>query len=558
MESIRDLNLNKICRVCLYECDNMFSLYSELFEDNNDDKMLTIFEILANLSTIKVESNDVFPTMICTKCINSAHSAYKFQQQCNRSQMLLDSYMNQMNDLKEAEVPMSTKNKTNVEKRNQESYSDESPKVQSPQSEFLPESDLLSSELVFINDEIMKNDGTEDPGEDDCDDLRNCIPLGEDTVDQLIKDNLQVDNLELISPKMRSFNLDLKAMNKLEVADNSSPEKVGKEQPNMKYYIKEKDDSTVEYECNVCQKSFMTASCLKNHLKHHDDVRPYVCTECKKAFKVYGSLMHHTRSHSGEQPYKCKECGKKYKQSGTLKAHMRIHSGSKPFICSICSKGFRQAPDLTYHMRTHTKEKPYMCNVCGKTMSMQWHLVQHMRSHTGEKPFKCNECDKAFPSSTRLKRHSIIHTTLKPFKCNTCGKSFNRSSSLQVHKKTHVGIKSHFCSTCNKSFLWAHSLRAHVALHAKESTESRTEVSSDVIHNEDLSPVEFNTMTIYSNPSENSVTNESFTVFSSVDEKASSDSLKICAIGTSKDLKTFTLYSADSNFNQVTSLTSVQ
>lgn len=48
------LNLNKVCRVCLMECDSMFSIYSELFEDNSDEKIPCIYEILINISSIKV------------------------------------------------------------------------------------------------------------------------------------------------------------------------------------------------------------------------------------------------------------------------------------------------------------------------------------------------------------------------------------------------------------------------------------------------------------------------------------------------------------------------
>lgn len=48
------LNLTKICRVCLEECDDMFSIYSELFEDNCQDEMPRIYEILISISRIKV------------------------------------------------------------------------------------------------------------------------------------------------------------------------------------------------------------------------------------------------------------------------------------------------------------------------------------------------------------------------------------------------------------------------------------------------------------------------------------------------------------------------
>ncbi|KAJ8951483.1 hypothetical protein NQ318_000177 [Aromia moschata] len=508
------LNFNKVCRVCLIENDSMFSIYSELFEDNSDEKIPHIFEILVNISSIKVETDDGLPSMICTKCIDKAHSSYKFQQQCNRSQALLDAYIEQIKELvKDEEIS---------EQLGLEKYDLKTDMIEN--REDANEDDLLSTKYALINDvDLHKsaNDDTKSICNDDCDDLKNCLPLGEDTVDLLIKDNLQVDNLELISPKLRSFNFSLKAKEPAEpkVAKAKNSEKQPKDPPNMNYYRKEKDNGSFEYECNICEKKFKFGNSLRIHLKNHDEQKPYVCTICKKGFKVYGSLMHHTRSHSGEQPYECKVCGKKYKQSGTLTAHMRIHT----------------------------------------------------------------ECDKAFPSSTRLKRHSIIHTTLKPYKCHICEKSFNRSSSLRVHTKTHLGVRSHVCSMCGKAFLWAHSLRGHMLTHSKESVEKKPEVGNTVVSTPDSTTsstvtatgsetisttssesslieksTDSNTMTIYSDsPVNKMIDNKCFAIYSKQSASIDSalDEFQIYSIG-HEGVETFTLYSAETNAEHTSTVNS--
>lgn len=51
---IASLNLNKVCRVCLIECENMYSIYSELFEENSNVIIPRIHEILNVISSIKV------------------------------------------------------------------------------------------------------------------------------------------------------------------------------------------------------------------------------------------------------------------------------------------------------------------------------------------------------------------------------------------------------------------------------------------------------------------------------------------------------------------------
>lgn len=48
------LNLNKVCRVCLLECNSMFSIYSEIFEANSSEITPRIHEILNRISSIKV------------------------------------------------------------------------------------------------------------------------------------------------------------------------------------------------------------------------------------------------------------------------------------------------------------------------------------------------------------------------------------------------------------------------------------------------------------------------------------------------------------------------
>ncbi|XP_056631608.1 zinc finger protein 124-like [Diorhabda sublineata] len=506
------LDLDKVCRVCLLESSTMFSIYSELLEQHSDEKMPTICEILVNISNINIRNDENLPSMICAKCIDCAHSAYKFQQQCNKSQYLLDSYLEQIKNF-------TPKDDNQVPNMNEVKILETFP---SDNNDLLQEGDLLNDSLNFMKDDYLLDVGNDI--KDDSDDLKSCIPLGEDTVDQLIQDNLKLGNLELISPKM-DFSLHIK---------EEETNKPFKDMQNMNYYRNITKSGDLFYDCNICEQSFKLPNQLKLHLKSHNEDKPFVCTECRKGFKVYGSLMHHARNHSGEKAFQCKECGKRYRQSGTLTAHMRIHTGSKPYLCSICGRGFRQAPDLTYHMRTHTKEKPYMCNVCGKTMSMQCHLVQHMRSHTGEKPFKCFICDKAFPSSTRLKRHSIVHTNLKPFKCTICDKSFNRSSSLKVHTKIHNGVKSHSCPICQKSFLWAHSLRAHLLTHSKNSEIELEEPSGELSTiNDDKTPE-----------------NETFAIISNGNCDSRNESFQICALSAEdgcEHVDTFTLYASGDN-----------
>lgn len=49
---------------------------------------------------MQVLTEDGLPTLICTNCLELAHTSYKFQQQCNRSQAILDTYISQIELIK--------------------------------------------------------------------------------------------------------------------------------------------------------------------------------------------------------------------------------------------------------------------------------------------------------------------------------------------------------------------------------------------------------------------------------------------------------------------------
>lgn len=51
---LTEISLGKICRICLTEGRNMFSIYSELIEENSTGIIPRIHEILNKISSIKV------------------------------------------------------------------------------------------------------------------------------------------------------------------------------------------------------------------------------------------------------------------------------------------------------------------------------------------------------------------------------------------------------------------------------------------------------------------------------------------------------------------------
>ncbi|XP_066496540.1 transcription factor E4F1 [Tiliqua scincoides] len=77
------------------------------------------------------------------------------------------------------------------------------------------------------------------------------------------------------------------------------------------------------YVCELCHKTFKTASILKAHMITHSSRKDYECKLCGTSFRTKGSLIRHHRRHTDERPYKCKKCGKSFRESGALTRHLK-------------------------------------------------------------------------------------------------------------------------------------------------------------------------------------------------------------------------------------------
>ncbi|XP_063781005.1 oocyte zinc finger protein XlCOF6-like [Pseudophryne corroboree] len=281
------------------------------------------------------------------------------------------------------------------------------------------------------------------------------------------------------------------------------------------------------YQCQVCQKRFMTQSAWKSHMRGHDkksDV--FLCTKCPLSFESESVRNLHVTCHH-EDVYKCCQCGLVEQDWNKIYEHLCNHDGSlKPFTCSTCSQRFFTETQMKAHFSKHKKrrlttcqlcdqrfknisqmnkhqkrfhrkmnngqckngkqkvenshsvfvtgdstsmqsmpKREFTCDTCNRKCSSKLALQRHMGVHAGEKPFHCQHCEYKTRLKASLKQHMRVHTGEKPFKCELCSYASIDGSSLRRHVRTHTSEKPYKCQRCSYSCIQKKSLDLHIRRH---------------------------------------------------------------------------------------------
>ena len=94
------------------------------------------------------------------------------------------------------------------------------------------------------------------------------------------------------------------------------------------------------------------------HVWRHYKMLPYVCRACDfKTLTVTSIRIHVRKFHLRLLLFKCDQCDKSYMTASLLKDHMVRHSNDKRYHCDNCDFACLTKPMLISHMTKHKPEK---------------------------------------------------------------------------------------------------------------------------------------------------------------------------------------------------------
>lgn len=174
----------------------------------------------------------------------------------------------------------------------------------------------------------------------------------------------------------------------------------------MRQHIARKHPDCINFvQCNKCYK------CVKNadELPNHDCESSWLCLECNPIRNMCSAerlQKHRSKFHRGEQSgFQCQECQRKFLTPRRLKQHQKLaHIHHKPYKCGFCMEYFENELAVALHERIHTGKIKYECNICDYKCNRWSRLTEHKQVDHG---YLCMQCGDRMMEFEQLKYHTL-------------------------------------------------------------------------------------------------------------------------------------------------------
>ncbi|GLV41621.1 crooked legs [Carabus blaptoides fortunei] len=420
-----NLSLDKICRSCMTEANQMRSVY-----DTNTESV-QLAEMIMACASVQVISGDGLPTLICPKCEEQLSVAYLFKQQCERTDTTLREYTNQHTPIKEESESLDIVVKPDIDVL--EIYDDD-------------------------EDEDEDDDDDDDDGRDDDDDAYS----GSESQHSNYSTTVRRKKKPAKNRQCRFCNKMLSTKEGLRLHERR--------------HTGEKLKS-----CPVCHATFAKSNHLIRHMQMHNkptDEYKHTCQECGMGFTKASHLLKHKKEHkqqssssAGNKDVDTKVgatsaagAGADDEEMTLVKREVDSDEDDGDDLMNMSSTSNR--PKLRPKKEPNDPDKLHPCKVCNKVLTTSAGLQIHMRRHTGNNLSTCYICRKSFTKTSHLNRHMLTHG-VTPQK----GGGVKDKSNEPKEKKYMA------CEFCDRKFVYRKSFLHHIQLEHQISEDSDTPLS---------------------------------------------------------------------------------
>ena len=207
------------------------------------------------------------------------------------------------------------------------------------------------------------------------------------------------------------------------------------------FHSKSRMAEIAEATCDMCDKYFMVASDLNDHLEQSHQITKHLdCKSCTSKWSSVTALEKHTLENHNFAGYGCDTCGYVSKSVTYLTKHKNVvHNNIKDYSCHLCGKSFSDQHSLRRHIvRLHEDGGEFLCDRCDFKAVSQNYLDKHVNNvHLKINTFYCDQCPFKTHRKFNLTSHiNMVHLKIRPFKCELCdmGFAYNRDRVKHMEK----------------------------------------------------------------------------------------------------------------------------